>query len=352
MFVWLPTRLTPVRSLLFAVAVALAATAVGCGGSNQGRVSIYEDASIEAAHGITAGPDGALWFANTHGNSIGRITTDGAVTSYSDASIKAPADITAGPDGALWFTNANGNSIGRVTTQGKVTSYHSKMIWLPTGIATATDGALWFGNWMHERDDPLSPEPGYLGAITTTGAVHAWRHANEASADIPIDVVAGPDGAVWSIWLDGEGGTRIVRTTKDGVNHDDYWDSTYCASGVAAGPDEAVWFTTGSRGNGACNREYGSQDVPPVSIGRIDANGSVRRYRDPLIVDPGAITVGPDDAVWFTNGADTIGRITIGGHVRVYTDPRIKRPTAIITGADGALWFTNSNGHSIGRITP
>jgi IPT/TIG domain len=54
-------------------------------------------------------------------DSIGRITTTGTVTSYTLGSgIFDPEGITAGPDGALWFTNYIdadvGNSIGLITT--------------------------------------------------------------------------------------------------------------------------------------------------------------------------------------------------------------------------------------------
>lgn len=38
----------------------------------------------------------------------------GTVTTYTDARIRYPVGITAGPDGALWFTDYLGNSIGRV----------------------------------------------------------------------------------------------------------------------------------------------------------------------------------------------------------------------------------------------
>ncbi len=60
---------------------------------------------------ITAGPDGALWFANPA--DVGRITTSGAISSYGPG-VGYPASITAGPDGALWFINSD-NAIGRVT---------------------------------------------------------------------------------------------------------------------------------------------------------------------------------------------------------------------------------------------
>ena len=101
----------------------------------------YTDPSINFPDGITAGPDGALWFTNEDDNSIGRITTDGVVTNYTDPSINFPDGITAGPDGALWFTNEKDNSIGRITTDGVVTNYTDPRINFPDGITAGPDGA-------------------------------------------------------------------------------------------------------------------------------------------------------------------------------------------------------------------
>ena len=63
--------------------------------------------------GITAGPDGNLWFTEYDGNRIGRITTSGFITEFS-AGISAgarPLGITTGPDHNLWFTEQLGNRI-------------------------------------------------------------------------------------------------------------------------------------------------------------------------------------------------------------------------------------------------
>jgi streptogramin lyase len=55
--------------------------------------------------GITAGPDGNLWFTEERGNQIGRITPAGTVTEFPIPNGNSqPAGITAGPDGNLWFT--------------------------------------------------------------------------------------------------------------------------------------------------------------------------------------------------------------------------------------------------------
>jgi len=107
--------------------------------------------------GITAGPDGDLWYTNSDGGpdrpggSIGQMTTSGAVVNVTyDPGIANPAGITAGPDGALWFTNngnGTGNSIGRITTSGTLYTYTGTGISGPEGITAGPDGALWFTNY-------------------------------------------------------------------------------------------------------------------------------------------------------------------------------------------------------------
>jgi Coenzyme PQQ synthesis protein D (PqqD) len=167
-----------VLSLVVPPAIAAASVVVPAG-----TVTDYTDSSIDGPFGITAGPDGALWFTNYYGNSIGRITTNGAVTNYTDSSIDGPWEITPGPDGALWFTNVNGNSIGRITTTGTVTNYTDSSIDGPRGITAGPDGALWFTNEVNRS----------IGRITTTGTVTNYTDTGTS----PEDIALGSDGALW-----------------------------------------------------------------------------------------------------------------------------------------------------------
>jgi len=102
--------------------------------------------------GLTAGPDGALWFGKDI-DKVGRISTTGVVTEYALAPHSWPGHFTVGPDGALWFTENGGGSfveailgkIGRITTTGVITEYpiptdHP----YPGGLSVGPDGALWF----------------------------------------------------------------------------------------------------------------------------------------------------------------------------------------------------------------
>src|SRR6516164_1677835 len=66
--------------------------------------------------GITAGPDGNLWFTEYSGNKIGRITPAGMFAQFPlPTPDSQPSRIAAGPDGNLWFTEQYGNKIGRIT---------------------------------------------------------------------------------------------------------------------------------------------------------------------------------------------------------------------------------------------
>jgi len=115
---------------------------------------------------IILGPDGALWF--TAGDSggpddhIGRITTAGAITTYplpiyprpsfNGYNNLGPASVITGPDGALWFAASRVNVIGRITTAGDVALYPLPPI--PYGddfvqvrsMTVGPDGALWISN--------------------------------------------------------------------------------------------------------------------------------------------------------------------------------------------------------------
>ncbi len=112
--------------------------------------------------GITAGPDGNLWFTEYSGNKIGRITPAGFITEFPIPPTSSnPFGITAGPDGNLWFAEDGSNNIGRITPAGVVTGEFS----IPTGdsrpfgITAGPDGNLWFtefnGNNIGGRWQPL-----------------------------------------------------------------------------------------------------------------------------------------------------------------------------------------------------
>src|SRR5262249_10137580 len=94
-------------------------------------------------------------------------------------------------------------------------------------------------------------------------------------------------GPRWRGMVHGMGGNKIGRVTTAGNITAEYPILTpnSVPSGIAAGPDGALWFT----------EESGAK------IGRIPSAGAITEYPIPRPdSDPGAIAVGADGALWFT----------------------------------------------------
>lgn len=114
--------------------------------------------------------------------------------------------------------------------------------------------------------------------------------------------------------------------------------------GITAGSDDALWFV----------------EEGPSSIGRITTGGAVTDHfavnaaaAPPDVSALDQITLGPDGNLWFTQPADDqIGRMTIpSGAVTEYNVPNAdNEPEGITVGPDGAIWFTAAGVDKIGRI--
>jgi virginiamycin B lyase len=258
---------------------------------------------------IAAGPDGALWFGFArvspapHRMGIGRITTTGTISEFllpvpSPSGSHIMYGITAGPDGALWFTEPQDNKIGRITTTGELTEFPLPPLPKPgvasyVGITMGPDGALWFAN-------PFGNQNGEISRITTAGAVTEFP-IPPAFTGVP-GITAGPDGA---LWFTQSNGRKIGRITTAGavtefpippashvgrgpfrIGHD--------AWGITMGPDGALWFT----------------DTIANKIGRITTTGELSEFLLPAPNSlPSGITAGPDGALWFTGSDNSRGKI-------------------------------------------
>jgi hypothetical protein len=95
---------------------------------------------------IAVGPDHNLWFTESNGNKIGRITTDGFFAEFNlPTNFSVPLSITAGPDGNVWFTKGNPQEVVEMTPAGVL------LAGVPVGMPSAygpratvgPDGNLW-----------------------------------------------------------------------------------------------------------------------------------------------------------------------------------------------------------------
>jgi Tol biopolymer transport system component/streptogramin lyase/major membrane immunogen (membrane-anchored lipoprotein) len=275
--------------------------------------------------GITAGPDGALWFVEQNRYKVGRVTTDGVISEFPiPTADSTPRDIAAGSDGALWFTEEGLNKIGRVSTSGVVSEFVvPTALGSPFGIAPGPDGALWFTEGHGNR----------IGRITTSGTFTEYPIPNATPG--ALEIVAGPDGA---LWFAENTANMIGRVTTNGTFTEFAIPTNNSGpEAIAAGPDGAIWFTETTGNN----------------IGRITPTGVVTEFAVPTGGGyPIGIAAGPDGALWFTEFyGNKVGRITTGGAFSEFDVSTANAgPIGITAGPDGALWFTELYGNRIGRI--
>ena len=283
--------------------------------------------ALSGPNDITAGPDGALWFTESAGNKIGRITITGAVTEFPIPTANSePYGITAGPDGALWFVEYQGHKIGRITTTGTITEYPTPTANSgPSHIAAGSDGALWFTESTSNK----------IGRITTTGVITEFPVPTAHST--PNDITAGPDGA---LWFTESHGNKIGRiTTAGAITEFPIPTTNGFPHGITAGPDGALWFA----------------ELQGNKIGRITTAGAITEFPLPRAVSgPWGIAAGPDGAVWYTDYVgEYVGRITTTGTITEFPLPTHSLPHGITAGPDGALWvgLYGANINAIGRLT-
>ncbi len=192
--------------------------------------------------GITAGPDGAMWFTESGADQIGRIGPDGVITEYPlptrNTEHLFPTGIIPGPDGALWFHEAMAGRLGRIDPATLAITEHelaprssNRMEWAGGGpLVRGPDGGLWFGDWATT-----------IYRVTTAGKLTPFRIA--PPADGIRSIVAGPDG---QLWFADQRSPALFRMTVQGVVSE-LWvppgapKAYESLGGMAVARDGSVW---------------------------------------------------------------------------------------------------------------
>jgi virginiamycin B lyase len=179
---------------------------------------------------LTLGPDGALWFAESSGHALGRVTTSGTVTEIPVAADISPQHLTFDATGNLWVTGANAGLV-RITPSGVTTPLGSSLpsSSSPAAVTVGPDGAIWFtdpGTDQLGRMDPSSVNPAPTDhTLTIASSINAPGFAPNTlsfSGDLATFYDSNPTGvpgdfAATVDWGDGQTQPGAIRETSPGI---------------------------------------------------------------------------------------------------------------------------------------
>lgn len=235
------------------------------------------------------------------------MTTAGVVSEYPVPTAGSnPAGITAGPDGNVWFAEQAASKLGKLTTGGSFTEYTVPTAGSsPQRITTGPDGNLWFtegGGWCIgcSQPNPGTSGIGKVGKVTTSGSFTEYNIPT--SSGDPEMIVAAPAGDS-SLWFVEENLSKVAKVSTAGV-FTEYAVPTSPTffGGLTTGPDGNVWFT-----------ESLASKVASIA----PSSGAVTEYATPTAAaHPQRIAVGADNNLWFTeHDANKIGQLIYGGPI-------------------------------------
>jgi streptogramin lyase len=313
--------------------------------------------------GITAGPDGNVWFTNagdvfrSSRGEIESITPAGTITTFPQPPNTEPTAIVTGADGNLWygghFPESFGQpAIGRITTGGTATTFL-----LPPGfegqgfgfivnvVTLGPDGNVWYGQ------SEYSPGGDVIGHISPDGQATSSFIANDlfggGAQGGTLSMTAAPDGNIWFIPEFLNGHYYAGRVTPDGQYT--FFEAPGTDNGlwsITAGPDGNLWAS-------AVHFDRRTSQRLSASIDRITVNGQFTEFPLPDASQAAtSITLGPDGNLWFTEPfANQIGMMTPDGQLTEYAIPTSNsNPQLITAGPDGNIWFTEVGSGQIGQF--
>jgi streptogramin lyase len=237
----------------------------------------FSQAGLQAANAFALGADGrSMWFTYYSTDSIGigyiNLQTHGIKKFKLNTPYIVNA-IAAGPDNAMWFTFANSSGQGRIgridLATNKISAYFMPGGRLPYDIVLGSDGALWFTEG--------APDIGSIDPVTHHISEYATR-GTEGSG-----LANGPDYAIWFTTNENTGDLGRLDLATHSTS---YVNVGPHALGPIVTRDAALWFV------------IEVQSRVSKQIGKYAPSAGVSYYTTPIKI--WAMTVGSDDELWAT----------------------------------------------------
>jgi virginiamycin B lyase len=199
---------------------------------------------------VTLGPDNSLWFG-FGGNDVwhvGRLTMSGAFTQFGVHG--RPWDLSWGPDGAVWLTEYGQSQIVRVGLDGSEEDFQLPSGEFPVQIVTGPDGALWFNVATG------------IGRLTTDGSYSRLPLSGSSNG-----LFFAPDGTLWVTVRFGLGESGELQRWTTGGRLLESFQLDLDPLRITAAADGTIWFTAGALTTNPTNFEGRLGEVKDGAIG-------------------------------------------------------------------------------------
>jgi virginiamycin B lyase len=334
-FVLRSAGLVPAALALLALAACSGGTVIGSGPlptptpvvpNVSAEFSVPTAAS--APQGITLGSDGFIYFVETAGNKIVKMTTGGIFTEMSVPTINAgPFGVTGLPDGSIWYTENTASQIamlsGTTSTEFPLPTANAG----PTYIVRGPDGALWFSETNANK----------LGRIDVSGNVTEFP-VPTANAGL-AGLVGYSDGGIWIAESNASAIVRFDVTAKT-------FSAPHPTLTANAAPTQIVVCPDGQT---LCFTENNA-----AKLGQITPAGVVTEHSLAPAASAFGLINGADFNLYFTDRAQNkIGQISgISFGVTEFPIPTAASQASFLSlGPDAEIYFTETAANKVGRLT-
>jgi len=168
-----------------------------------GKITEYKFKYSGYARGLTAGPDGKIWFGSTAG--LGTISTNGEITligGYQGISL-VPWGIASDGKSYVWgigHDGSTGSRLVRIDMNGKTTTFDSAATKNVFRIYSGPDGTVWFSDWSG----------GGIGRVSPDGSITKFAAPNDLQNSLGITFVGR------SVWVSYAGPLKNGATASAG----------------------------------------------------------------------------------------------------------------------------------------
>jgi virginiamycin B lyase len=305
--------------------------------------------------GITAGPDGKVWFTDSTSNQVQSLTP-GASTPNPPINVGSSPEGIVSAAGQLWFTETGANAIGRINP---TTGQYLGHIPVPTpnsGPQSITydpaNGLIYFTEGLAGKIGSLNPATGAISDNITL--------SNSASTPIPNGITYSPaDHKIWFV-------EQVAKAigVYDPANPTSSVAPIYLAGASASpvptamtlGSDGNLWIAETGSGQFQSYNPASGTFSQAYSLPASSGNGGARIN---------GITSGPDGNIYFTVGRFSVGQIdwfnpsilaAAGSNYSqdisfLNTPNGASAPFGIAPGPDGNVWFVEQDGsNGVGAV--